>query len=62
MCLDSDSGRDSLRQRWFGSNQFTYRAGPDSPYADSVPINDNRKWALDIIAEALLLGNTSKCW
>jgi len=36
-----------------------YTAGPDSPYVDSVPLNDNRKWALDIIAEALLLGNTS---
>ena len=39
--------------------QSLYTAGPDSPYVDSVPLNDNRKWALDIIAEALLLGNTS---
>jgi hypothetical protein len=36
-----------------------YEAGPSSIYEDSVPVNDNRKWALDIIAEALLLGNTS---
>jgi len=59
MCLDSDSGRVHFVSDGSVLINSLYNAGPDSPYADSVPLNDNRKWALDIIAEALLLGNTS---
>ncbi len=59
MCLDSDSGRVHFVSDGSVLINSLYNAGPDSPYADSVPVNDNRKWALDIIAEALLLGNTS---
>ena len=59
MCLDSDSGRIHFVSDGSVLINSLYNAGPDSPYADSVPLNDNRKWALDIIAEALLLGNTS---
>jgi len=59
MCLDSDKGRVHFVSDGSVLINSLYNAGPDSPYADSVPLNDNRKWALDIIAEALLLGNTS---
>ncbi len=59
MCLDSDSGRVHFVSDGSVLINSLYNAGPDSPYSDSVPLNDNRKWALDIIAEALLLGNTS---
>ena len=59
MCLNSDSGRVHFVSDGSVLINSLYNAGPDSPYADSVPLNDNRKWALDIIAEALLLGNTS---
>ena len=59
MCLDSDSGRVHFVSDGSVLINSLYNAGPASPYADSVPLNDNRKWALDIIAEALLLGNTS---
>ena len=59
MCLDSDKGRVHFVSDGSVLINSLYNAGPDSPYADSVPLNNNRKWALDIIAEALLLGNTS---
>ena len=59
MCLDATSGRVHFVSDGSVLINSLYTAGPDSPYVDSVPLNDNRKWALDIIAEALLLGNTS---
>ena len=59
MCLDATSGRIHFLSDGSLLINSLYVAGPSSIYEDSVPTNDNRKWALDIIAEALLLGNTS---
>jgi len=59
MCLDATSGRVHFLSDGSLLINSLYEAGPSSIYEDSVPVNDNRKWALDIIAEALLLGNTS---
>ena len=59
MCRGATAGRVHFVSDGSVLINSLYTAGPDSPYVDSVPLNDNRKWALDIIAEALLLGNTS---
>mgnify|MGYP000182710100 FL=1 len=59
MCLDSDSGRVHLVSDGSILINTLYDAGPLSPYSRAVPENDNRKWVLDLVAEALLLGNSS---
>jgi hypothetical protein len=59
MCIDSTSGRVHFVADGSLLINSLYDAGPLSPYSLDVPLNDNRKWALDIIAESLLLGNTS---
>ena len=59
MCLDSTSGRVHFVADGSLLINSLYDAGPVSPYSLDVPLNDNRKWALDLIAESLLLGNTS---
>ena len=59
LCLDSDSGRVHFVSD--GSMLINSLYSPDfvPDYSGLVPDNDNRKWALDIIAEALLIGNSS---
>ena len=59
LCIDSDSGRVHFVSD--GSLLINSLYDPDfnSDYSGLVPNNDNRKWALDIIAEALLIGNAS---
>ena len=59
LCLDSDSGRGHFVSD--GSMLINSLYSPDyvPDYSGLVPDNDNRKWALDIIAEALLIGNSS---
>ncbi len=59
MCLDSDSGRVHFVSDGSILINSLYDAGPLSPYSRAVPENDNRKWVLDLVAEALLLGNSS---
>ena len=59
MCLDSDSGRVHVVSDGSILINSLYDAGPLSPYSRAVPENDNRKWVLDLVAEALLLGNSS---
>ncbi len=59
LCIDSDSGRVHFVSD--GSMLINSLYSPDylPDYSGLVPDNDNRKWALDIIAEALLIGNSS---
>jgi len=59
LCLDTDSGRVHFVSD--GSMLINSLYNPDyvPDYSGLVPDNDNRKWALDIIAEALLIGNSS---
>ncbi|MBK70668.1 MAG: hypothetical protein CMB53_04680 [Euryarchaeota archaeon] len=59
LCLDIDSGRVHFVSD--GSMLINSLYNPDyvPDYSGLVPDNDNRKWALDIIAEALLIGNSS---
>ncbi len=59
LCIDSDSGRVHFVSD--GSMLINSLYNPDyvPDYSGLVPDNDNRKWALDIIAEALLIGNSS---
>tara|TARA_Y100001970_G_scaffold172798_1_gene211177 strand:- start:8062 stop:9705 length:1644 start_codon:yes stop_codon:yes gene_type:complete len=59
LCLDTDSGRVHFVSD--GSLLINSLYNPDyvPDYSGLVPDNDNRKWALDIIAEALLIGNSS---
>ena len=59
LCLDSDSGRVHFVSD--GSMLINSLYSPDyvPDYSGLVPDNDNRKWVLDIIAEALLIGNSS---
>ncbi|MDP6149402.1 MAG: hypothetical protein QF365_05450 [Candidatus Thalassarchaeaceae archaeon] len=59
MCIDSSSGRVHFVADGSVLINSLYDAGPMSAYSLNVPVNDNRKWALDLIAESLLLGNTS---
>ncbi|HJO42876.1 MAG TPA: DUF4350 domain-containing protein, partial [Candidatus Thalassarchaeaceae archaeon] len=59
MCVDSTSGRVHFVSDGSLLINSLYDAGPNSLYSLDVPSNDNRKWALDLIAESLLLGNTS---
>ena len=59
MCLDSDSGRVHFVSDGSILINSLYDAGPLSPYSRAVLENDNRKWVLDLVAEALLLGNSS---
>lgn len=59
MCVDSTSGRVHFVSDGSLLINSLYDAGSNSFYSLDVPSNDNRKWALDLIAESLLLGNTS---
>ncbi len=59
MCIDSSSGRVHFIADGSVLINSLYDAGPTSAYSLNVPVNDNRKWVLDLIAESLLLGNTS---
>ena len=59
LCIDSDSGRVHFVSDGSLLINSLYDPDFDSDYSGLVPSNDNRKWALDIIAEALLIGNSS---
>ena len=59
LCVDSDSGRVHFVSDGSMLINSLYDPDFDSDYSGLVPTNDNRKWALDIIAEALLIGNSS---
>ena len=59
LCYDSDSGR----VHFVADGSVLINSLYDENFYDGTLIdvakNDNRKWALDIIAEALLIGNSS---
>ena len=59
LCIDPDSGRVHFVSDGSLLINSLYNPDFDPEYSGLVPDNDNRKWALDIIAEALLIGNSS---
>ena len=67
LCIDADGGRVHfvadgsilINSLYDPSSLGNFAAGGGSTQSISVPENDNRKWALDIIAEALLVDPNS---
>ena len=67
LCIDANSGRVHfvadgsilINSLYDPSSLGNFAAGGGSTNSISVPDNDNRKWALDIIAEALLVDPNS---
>ena len=67
LCIDADGGRVHfvadgsilINSLYDPSSLGNFAAGGGSTQLISVPENDNRKWALDIIAEALLVDPNS---
>ena len=67
LCLDANGGRVHfvadgsilINSLYNPSSLGNFAAGGGSTQSISIPENDNRKWALDIIAEALLVDPNS---
>ncbi len=58
LCRSSDSGRVHFLSDGSMLINSLYNPDFDEYYSGLVPSNDNRKWALDIVAESLLIGNS----
>jgi hypothetical protein len=57
LCRSADSGRVHFVSDGSMLINSLYDPEYDEEYSGLIPSNDNRKWALDIIAESLLIGN-----
>ena len=57
LCRTADSGRVHFISDGSILINSLYDPGSESQYLGLVPDNDNRKWVLDIVAEALLLND-----
>jgi len=58
LCRSADSGRVHFVSDGSMLINSLYDPEYDEKYSGSIPSNDNRKWALDIIAESLLIENS----
>ncbi|MFQ3321017.1 MAG: hypothetical protein ACI9O1_000089 [Candidatus Thalassarchaeaceae archaeon] len=58
LCRSADSGRVHFVSDGSMLINSLYDPEYDEEYSGLIPSNDNRKWALDIIAESLLIGNS----
>ena len=58
LCRSADSGRVHFVSDGSMLINSLYNPEYDEKYSGLIPSNDNRKWALDIIAESLLIENS----